>query len=714
MPRLIAFTVLVVLAALLVPTPAAAQPAGADPAAFLPRGTTILRTVSADVDGDGRDDAVVLYSLRSPFSNVPHGGLLVLVATDGGVRPAHLFGEPPQNMRGEPVLDPNGTADLAVDDLTGDGRPEITLTVINRFQQPTPTVLVWVFGAGTLPAPSPDADGPPAPTWAGTGFKLEAFVEGGEGTMVVSPPAQPGLQRPASTIQRRATEQRLGGPAPAVEVSETYFWRGDGFRLASRSLQLPESAVGAAGSPQAAVLSFYQATGRGDFHAARALMSDDLRASISSDPSSTPTTDPSAPYPEPRIEEIRLARDYFTAREPSATDREVYVRVSMADPAGKGRHTEAGIWTTRKDGEQWRLAAAKLHKTADLVAVTDALPPGVNPIETTGGDLRGRGVEDLVVLLTAPGRFSNVDPYVLFGGPTGFEPGVPLASFVPGDPLGGPGGSIAVDDINGDGTPEITFSGLVGAHAAVLWVLSWDGSTLAPLFAEVSNSPTVGLEDLDRDGIPEIVLGQSGYCGGYASSPHLTFAFRWEGGAYRSASWRFPSLDDGIDEHATDVLASAPPGAQSGAARVCIEHMLALANAFRAKPAETHAAYQAYAEHRQQLPDDARRFVRPAYLAAPYVEADLRALLASIQSGQSPGWSPAEIAVLHDLLGDALLDRAAGLTSEADSLADRGKSDEAQATRRKASEARQAATREYQVALDLDPSDQEAHRAVGD
>src|SRR5215218_8230433 len=102
MPRLIASTVLAILTALLVPSPAAAQPTGADPAVFLPRGTIVLKTISGDVDGDGRDDTVVLYSLRPSFSSVPHGGVLVLVTTDDGVRPAHLFGEPPQHVRGEP------------------------------------------------------------------------------------------------------------------------------------------------------------------------------------------------------------------------------------------------------------------------------------------------------------------------------------------------------------------------------------------------------------------------------------------------------------------------------------------------------------------------------------------------------------------------------------------------------------------------------------
>jgi hypothetical protein len=315
--------------------------------------------------------------------------------------------------------------------------------------------------------------------------------------------------------------------------------------------------------------------------------------------------------------------------------------------------------------------------------------------------------------LNPPGPYPDVEPYVIFGGPGGFEAGVPLASFVPDGLVGGPAGSIGVEDVNGDGTPEVTFNGFIGAHAALLWVLRWDGATLAPLFAETSNSPTIGLEDLDGDGVPEIVLGQSGYCGSYAASPHLSFAFRWEDGAYRSASWRFGGLEDGLDEFADHVLSTVRHSDAPDDARVCVEHMLALANAFRGKPVDTRTTYRAYAEQRQQLPADEQHLVRPAYLAAPYVEADLRALLAAAEAGHSPGWGPAELAVLHDLLGDALLEQASYHQSEADSLAERDKPDQSREERRKASEARQTATREYQSALDLDPSDEEARRAVG-
>lgn len=734
MPRLLAspvataLIVLALLVALLVnPSGARAQGSGLDPSGYLPKGTMTLKTVTGDLDGDGRDDLVALYSLRPSGSNIAHAGLLVLQTTDDGVKPLHLFGAPPNDLRQEPTLDPNGSTDLALKDVTGDGRPEIVLTVKNKFQEPTPRTSLWVFGLGMVPVPSDDDLGPVAPPWAGTGFVLQAFLEGN--TVTILPPS-PGSPSPASALRREMTGQRLSGPDPSVILSETFYWRNDGFRLGARSLRLPDDAAVTASSPETAVLLFYGALARGDAQGATAFLGDDLRASRSAMAPANPIP-PSRPI---RVEELRLAHDYLVGEPPSATDRDVYVRVSMRDPraadsgtedpqaavAPQGRYTDAGIWHVHKDGDQWRLASGSLHQTVDLVSVTDALPSGVTPLETASGDLRGRGAEDVAVLLTPPGRFASVEPWVLFGrasgsgGDGGFEPGVPLRSFLPDDDtLGGPGGSIAVEDVTGDGKPEVTYTGIVGAHAAVLWVLGWTGSTLAPLFAEVSNSPAIGLEDLDGDGTPEIVLGQSGYCGSYAASPHLTFAFRWQDGAYQSASWRYPGLNDGIDDFVSEILSNVHSGDKLDDARVCMNHMLAMANAFRGKATETRTAYRAYAEERQRLPDDERRFVRPAYLPAPYVEDDLRAVLEAVEGGQFPSWGSAETAVLHDLLGDALLDQASYHQSEADSLTNRGKDDQAREARRKASEARQAATREYQAALTLDPTDDEARRAVG-
>ncbi len=142
--------------------------------------------------------------------------------------------------------------------------------------------------------------------------------------------------------------------------------------------------------------------------------------------------------------------------------------------------------------------------------------------------------------------------------------------------------------------------------------------------------------------------------------------------------------------------------------------MQALSHVVGNRPAEARTAYLAYARLRQQTPEDARSFVWPAYLGAEYVEADLRRVLVAIERGQSSGWGKAERAIVHDLLGDALLARARNHEYAARSFGERGKSDAEREARRSASAARQAATREYQAALALDPTDEEARRSLGE
>ena len=43
------------------------------------------------------------------------------------------------------------------------------MTVTTQYQEPKPRTTLWVFGRGDVPAQPNDANGPPAPAWAGTG-----------------------------------------------------------------------------------------------------------------------------------------------------------------------------------------------------------------------------------------------------------------------------------------------------------------------------------------------------------------------------------------------------------------------------------------------------------------------------------------------------------------------------------------------------------------
>src|SRR5688572_12926191 len=168
----------------------AARAADADPADFLPSGAAIRQTARGDVDGDGRDDLVALYSLQATASALPRASLLILLAADDGVRPVHPFGAPPSDLRGEPTLDPNGSTDLSLIDVNADGTPEIMLTVNVQYQEPRRRTLVWVFGRGDVPS-QPGEDALRPPPWAGTGFRLEAFLEGNIVMVLTPTPANP-------------------------------------------------------------------------------------------------------------------------------------------------------------------------------------------------------------------------------------------------------------------------------------------------------------------------------------------------------------------------------------------------------------------------------------------------------------------------------------------------------------------------------------------
>ena len=93
---------------------------------------------------------------------------------------------------------------------------------------------------------------------------------------------------------------------------------------------------------------------------------------------------------------------------------------------------------------------------------------------------------------------------------------------------------------------------------------------------------------------------------------------------------------------------------------------------------------------------------------------EVRAVLAAAEAGQSADWTSADLAVLHDLIGDALDVRARTSDLLAHSASERNRPEEAAHLREQAASARAAAEQEYRAALALDPTDAEARQALGE
>jgi hypothetical protein len=103
--------------------------------------------------------------------------------------------------------------------------------------------------------------------------------------------------------------------------------------------------------------------------------------------------------------------------------------------------------------------------------------------------------------------------------------------------------------------PGLAFSTGVGPHSVQLVVLRWDGTAYRTVFEGTSNSPAISPGDVDGDGIAEIVVGWSPYCGGYAASPKLVTVYRWDGTTFREATDAYPGLVLSVEQNVRDALA---------------------------------------------------------------------------------------------------------------------------------------------------------------
>ena len=149
------------------------------------------------------------------------------------------------------------------------------------------------------------------------------------------------------------------------------------------------------------------------------------------------------------------------------------------------------------------------------------------------GDLNGDGFTDLVVVNGRNGIKSNLNSFIYWGGAQGFA--VERRAELP--TLGGM--AAAIGDLNRDGYPEIVFANSAGAggrpsgpeNASFLYWGSEDGFSIDRRHSLPTAAATdVAIEDLNRDGSPEIVFANEG------SGANLGGAMIYWGGAGGSYS----------------------------------------------------------------------------------------------------------------------------------------------------------------------------------
>lgn len=479
---------------------------------------------------------------------------------------------------------------------------------------------------------------------------------------------------------------------------------------AARSVADTSNRREGAEDPEEAVRAFYEDIGRQDYPAAHERLTDEVRTRV----------DPKVLAEEYRgVSGVRVdeSRIYGHAgwhwpepdREPG--EAAVYVRLSTpGEDAGSAGPSLAGTWRLRRSDAGWRLLESQLRPFPPPAELAGALPPDAEIEATALGDLRGTGADDVAVmfrvradgyprlalLLRDSGGWRAVDPNQLPGLSQKFK-----------DALSGLPWDVRIEDVNGDGRAELVYATVFGAHSSALAILGWDGAQFVSLGRGTSNTfyqaggiYGVGLSDLDRDGVDEVVFPYASYCGGYAMSPDgLTFVLRWRGGAYRPATLDFPELNgqrdiDRIRERLDWAVTRTEPHIQSVVA--CLEHWQATALAIQGRPRE---AWEAYQRHAARSPD------WPAHVGLELFTATARDLLHAAESGQVGSWGPSELAILHDLIGNSNEDAARRHGYGAEWAEKEGKPDEAAIERAAAERERQAALSEYRAALALDSSD---------
>ncbi|HEY7294273.1 MAG TPA: hypothetical protein VH916_04485 [Dehalococcoidia bacterium] len=90
------------------------------------------------------------------------------------------------------------------------------------------------------------------------------------------------------------------------------------------------------------------------------------------------------------------------------------------------------------------------------------------------------------------------------------------------------------------GTPAVALTAGVGAHAAQMTVVRWDGTEFVAVFDDSTDTPGLDFADIDGDGQPEVVEAVSPYCRDYAESPQIVVVYKWDGAQFSEWAGPYP------------------------------------------------------------------------------------------------------------------------------------------------------------------------------
>jgi hypothetical protein len=160
----------------------------------------------------------------------------------------------------------------------------------------------------------------------------------------------------------------------------------------------------------------------------------------------------------------------------------------------------------------------------------DQLPQGSRVVGSASATRADGTVETLVAFFVRDASFSAAELGRL-GAIAVQEAGGQSRVYRLGDDLGeNPAADLQARDLTGDGGPELALRSAVGVHGTVLKIFRWSGSRY-DVVGDFFGDSGVNLNDVDGDGVPEVVVGMRLYDRAQLRSEAT---LGWDGAAYRA------------------------------------------------------------------------------------------------------------------------------------------------------------------------------------